>query len=182
MASNGYKRISTDEADHKEKVTIFSLLFFLRMSNIFKTGSKRALEETDFLPLSNENTTFSVTKKLQKKWNDEITKCKGNDERPKLWKSVVKMLSAKDAIIMVFSFALYSIGRLIQPLLLAYLISTLISDEPQENYLLYGCALAMGISPLIGCLGLHQYGHEAELLDIRIISALKGLVYIKVSG
>ena len=92
MATNGDK-IPKD--DHTEKVSFVSLLLFEWMNSVFKTGSERALDENDFLPLSEENTTSSVTERLQTKWNDEITNAKEKEKRPKLWKSIFMMLSVK---------------------------------------------------------------------------------------
>ncbi|XP_078361824.1 ATP-binding cassette sub-family C member 4-like [Oculina patagonica] len=178
MERNGYKRIST-EGD-KENVSFVSRLFFRWMNSVFKTGSERALEEDDLLPLTEENVTCTLTEQLQTKWNNESTKCKSNGKRPKLWKSVLKMLSEKEGIFIIFTGVLYSICGLLQPLLLGYLISTLTSAEPQGNHLLrYGCALAMGITALIGCLSAQHFDYRCELLGIRISSALKGLVYLK---
>lgn len=58
---------------------------------------------------------------------------------------------------------------------------SLISATPRHNYLLYGCAVAIGFSELIGALSLHHLGYRCEVMGIRIGSALKGLVYGKVS-
>ncbi|KAL9956501.1 hypothetical protein ACROYT_G037983 [Oculina patagonica] len=60
-----------------------------------------------------------------------------------------------------------------------YLISTLMSAEPEKNYLLYGCALALCINALIGCNSIHHQDYRCELLGIRISCALKGLVFMK---
>ena len=180
MTKNGYKRISTE--GEGQNVSFVSLLFFRWMNSVFKTGSERPLEENDFLPLSEENFTGMLTEQLETKWNKEITKCKSNGKRPKLWKSVLKMLSVKEGMLIIFTGILNSICSLLQPLLLGYLISTLISTpEPQKNYLLYSCALAMGINALIDCLSINHYFYRCELLSVRIRSSLKGLVYVKVS-
>ena len=97
MAKNGYKKISDDA--NAEKVSFVSLLLFRWMNIVFKKGSERALEKTDFLPLAKENTSCFVTERLQTKWNEEKSKCKRNGKRPKLWKSVMKMLSVKDVFL-----------------------------------------------------------------------------------
>ncbi|XP_078372054.1 ATP-binding cassette subfamily C member 4-like [Oculina patagonica] len=179
MARNGYKRITTE--GEKENVSFVSRLFFQWMNSVFKTGSERALEEDDLLPLSEENFTCTLTEQLQTNWKEENTKCKESGKRPKLWKSVSKMLSVKEAMIIIFTRVLCSICLLLQPLLLGYLISALISTpEPQKNYLLYGCALAMGTNAFIRCLSMHQFDYRCELLSIRIRSSLKGLVYVKI--
>ncbi|KAL9985334.1 hypothetical protein ACROYT_G007724 [Oculina patagonica] len=177
MARTGYKKVSTD--DDKEKVSFMSLLLFQWMNIVFKTGSQQTLHESDFLPLSKENSACFLTEQLQTNWNKENTKCNTSGKRPKLWKSVVKMLSFKDAMIITFTSTLDTLCLFPQPLLLGYFISTLMSAEPQRNPFLYGCALAMCINALISCLASHQLEYRCELLGMRISSALKGLVYQK---
>ena len=181
MARKGYNKISPSE--DKKSVSFVSLLFFQWMNSIFKTGSERPLDENDFLPLSKENSASFLTDQLQATWNKEKTKCKRNQKRPKLWKCVIKLISVKDAIIIVFTNALRSISIVLQPLFLGYLISILMSSELQKDhdYPLYGCALALCINSVIEGLCVHQYSYRCELLGIRISCALKGLIYSKVS-
>ena len=179
MARKGYNKISPSE--DKERVSFVSLLFFQWMNGIFKTGSERPLHENDFLPLSKENSASFLTDQLQATWNKEKTKCNQNKKRPKLWKSVIKSISVKDALTIVVTNALYAICRLLQPLLLGYLISILMSAEPQKDNLLYGCTLALCINSFIRALSMHHYNYRCELLGIQISCALKGLVYHKVS-
>jgi len=179
MANNGYKKISTNE--DKEIVSFVSFLLFQWMNSIFKIGGERPLDENDCLPLSKENSSSFLTDQLQANWNKEKTKCNRNEKRPKLWKSVIKLLSLKDAIFIVFTNTLFSVSHLLEPLLLGYFISILMSAEPQKNNLLYGCTLALCINSVIGALSMHHHAYRCELLGIRISCALKGLVYHKVS-
>ena len=179
MARNGYKKISTNE--EKEAVSFVSILLFQWMSSIFKTGSERPLDENDFLSLSRENSASFLTDQLQENWNKENTKCKRNKKRPKLWKSVIKLIAIKDVMIIVFTNVLYSISRLLQPLLLGYLISILMSAEPQKDSLLYGCTLALCINSVIRVLSMHHHDYRCELLGTRMSCALIGLIYHKVS-
>ena len=182
MATNGYKKIPNDE--DAEKVSFVSLLLFQWMNSVFKTGSERALDENDFLPLSNKNTTSSVTERLQTKWNDEIINSKGKEKMPKLWKSILKMLSVKEILFVVLAGAFYVIACLLGPLLLGYLMTILISGGQQGNNLLYGCALAvaLGVNTIVASFGIHHFSYQCELQGIRISSAIKGLVYRKVSS
>ena len=92
MASNGYRKNSSIN-DSAEKLGFVSLLLFQWMNDVMKTGNKRALEEGDFVPLSKENTSQSATELLNKKWKEELAKSIGKKKRPKLWKSIVKMIS-----------------------------------------------------------------------------------------
>ena len=179
MAKKGYNKISPSE--DKEGVSFLSLLFFQWMNSIFKIGSERTLDENDFSPLSKENSATFLTDQLQANWNNEKTKCNRNKKRPRLWKCVIKLTSVKDAIIIVSTEALCSISTLLQPLFLGYLISILMSAEPQNYNLLYGFTLALCINPLIGALSMHHFDYRCELLGIRISCALKGLIYHKVS-
>ena len=179
MAREGYNKISPSE--DKERVSFVSLLLFQWMNNTFKIGSERPLDENDFLPLSKENSASLLTDQLQANWNKEKTKCNKNQKRPKLWKCVIKLISVKDAIIIVFTDAFRSISTLLQPLLLGYLISILMSSEPHKDYSLYGCTLALFITSVIGALCMHHYDYQCELLGIRISCALMGLIYSKVS-
>ena len=179
MARNGYNKISPSE--DKERVSFLSLLLFQWMNSIFKKGSERPLDEDDILPLSKENSASFLTDQLQTNWNTEKTKCNKNQNRPKLWKSVIKLISVKDVIIIGFTIALYSIYQILQPLLLGFLISILISAEPTKDNLPYVCTLALCINFVIGTLSMHHRGYRCELLGIRISCALKGLIYHKVS-
>ncbi|XP_078347322.1 ATP-binding cassette sub-family C member 4-like [Oculina patagonica] len=177
MARDGYKKISTSE--DREIVGFVFLLLFQWMNNVFKTGSERSFDQNDFIPLSEENSSFVLTEKLQANWNKEKTKCEKIGKRPKLWKSVIKMLSVKDTMIIVITGALYSISSLLRPLFIGYFVSTLITAEPAKNHLLYGCAVALCVNALIGCISMHHHDYRCELLGIRISCALKGLVYMK---
>ncbi|KAL9956611.1 hypothetical protein ACROYT_G038110 [Oculina patagonica] len=180
MKRSGYKKISAK--DDEENFSILSRLLFLWMNEVVNIGSERALEQGDFLPLSKENETRSVTEKLQVKWNDEKASSKRNNKRSKLWKSVIKMVSVKEVLIIVATGLLESVGRILQALFLGFLVSALISsEEPQKNVLLYDCALAMAANHLIKSIALHHYFFTNDMLGIKLRSALKGLVYIKTS-
>ena len=179
MARTGYKKISTNE--EKEAVSFLSLLLFQWMNGIFKIGSERPLDKNDFLSLSKENSASFLTDQLQENWSKEKTKCNRIQNRPKLWKSVIKLISVKDVMIIGFTNTLYSISRILQPLLLGYFISILMSAEPKKDNLIYGCTLALCINSVIGLLGVHQQDYRCELLGTRMSCALKGLVYHKVS-
>ena len=174
----GYRRISGDDDN---KVSFASSLFFRWMNGVFKKGSQKPLDQNDFLPLSDENSGRFVTDQLRKSWESEKHHCKVNGKRPKLWKSVFDTLSAKDVIIILKGNILSATSVLLFPLFLGYLLSKLMSTEAENTYQLYACALAMCLNGLIGGLGMHQRSYRCEILGIKIGSALRGLVYHKVS-
>ena len=179
MAKTSYKKISND--GDRDKISFFSLLFFQWINSVFKIGSQRALEESDFLPLPEENSSCFVINQLQANWNKERTQSKKEGRRPRLWKSLVKMISVRTIFLLISTSALCFVSRVLQSLLLGYLVTSLMSAEPQNCYVLYGCAVTMGINALIMCLSMHQFDYQSELLGVRFSSALKGLIYLNVS-
>ncbi|XP_022797867.1 multidrug resistance-associated protein 4-like [Stylophora pistillata] len=148
------------------------------MNSLFETGKQRALEQSDFLPLSKENHTSFVTENLQESWRKEERKCHETRGRPKLWKSVIKTISLREVMILICMGIFRSFFSIPLPLLLGYLISALMLPDPQEE-LLYGCALALCFSTLIERVTAQMLRYRCELLAIRIGSALKALVYHK---
>ena len=94
MANNKYRKIASTE--HSGSVSFFSSLFFQWINILIKTGSERAVDQNDLLPLKEENTTWFLTEELQAKWTEETANSRIQDVKPKLWKSVFKMLTAKD--------------------------------------------------------------------------------------
>ena len=177
---NGYKKIPTE--DSEEEVGLLSLLFFQWMNNVITKGSKQALEQRDFLPLSKENTTRLATEQLQTNWNEELDTSKQKGKSPKLWKSIVKMVSSHDLIFIMLTGILDSCCRIFQPLFLGYLISVLGSaEEPRKNPLLFLCAVAMTFNAFIKSTSMQQFSFKNELLGVRLSSAIKGIIYRKVS-
>ena len=180
MQRNGYEKITAEEGEENH-VGILSFLFFQWMNHVIKTGSKRALEQSDFLPLTQENSTSSVSEKLQTKWNNEKAKSERSGKRPKFWKSVLKMISFKDFLIIMFTGILDSCCRIFQPLFLGYLISSLMpATESRNDLLLYGCAVAMGVNALIKSLAVQHFSFRNEVLGVRLTSAIKAIIYRKV--
>ena len=179
MANNKYRKITSTE--HSGSVSFFSSLFFQWINILIKTGSERAVDENDLLPLKEENTTWFLTEELQAKWTEETANSRIQDVKPRLWKSVFKMLTARDSVIFITASIINTICRILQPLLLGYLIKSLMITRVQHNYFLYGCASLLGINELICSLSMHQFEYRCEVFGIRISSALKGLVYMKVN-
>lgn len=180
MARGGYQKIATDENTKKD--SLMSLILFQWMDAILKTGNRGTVEESDFPPLSRENSTDSYTKRLHTQWEKEKVTSKGNGKRPKLWKSVIAMISLKEALIVVPTKALYGLWRLLKPLLLGYLLSFLMEPDPHKNLLSYGCVITMGLGALIGTISDRHSSYCCDVLGIGVSSALKGLIYQKVNS
>ncbi|CAH3144489.1 unnamed protein product [Pocillopora meandrina] len=180
MTRHGYNKISQDDEKAPQKVGFVSYVLYQWMSSVFKTGKQRALEQSDFLPLSKENRTSFVTENLQENWREEERKCHETPRgRPKLWKSVTRTISFREVMILICMGIFRSFFRIPSPLLLGYLISSLMSTEPQQKMFLYGCALALSISSLVQKVSSQTLMYRCELMGITLRSALNGLIYHK---
>ena len=177
----GYEKIT--ETVQEEKISFFSSLFFQWMSIIFKKGSRRAIDENDLLPLKEENSTSFLSERLRSNWEKEREPASKRHGRgsPKLWKSVLNMISIKEAIIVALTGSLRTFSGILQPLLLKYLIESLRKVDQKHNYFLYACALGIGITELFAALNIHHFCYQCEMIGIKSSGALKGLVYEKVS-
>ena len=179
MVKTSYQRVTN--TTQAENVSFLSTLLFRWMNDVLKSGNERAIDENDFLSLNEECTACFLTEQLQSKWTDETANSKRHDKQPKLWKSVLKMLTTREAMILFVTATVLLFCRVLQPLLLGYLVKSLMTAELQHHFRLYGCALALGINELIGSLCWHQFDYRCEVFGIRISSAIKGLVYVKVT-
>ena len=178
MAKETYRKIASSA--HSENISFFSSLFFQWMNILMTTGSERAVDENDLLPLKEETTSWFLTKKLQAKWTEDTADSKIYHVKPKLWKSIMKMLTAKEKMIIVSAMSVEALCHILQPLLLGYLVKSLMTAELHNIYLLYSSAIALGINGVICSVTMHQANYHCEVLGIKISSALKGLVYMKV--
>ena len=138
MAPNGYRKI-TSTNDFAEKVDFVSILLFQCMNDVMKTGNQRALEESDFVPLSNENASQLVTDRLDKKWKEETTNSTRKEKGPTLSKSVLRMLSLREVAYVFLPGVLYAIGSLVTPLLIGYLIFMIMSPKAHANPIFHVC-------------------------------------------
>ena len=123
----------------------------------------------------NKAVTFSLSQKgisAAKSWNNSKPTGTTKQRSAKqigtvLWKSVIKMLSSKKTLFLIFARILYSLCRTIQSVSWP-LMSSLMSTEPPKINLLYACAVAMGVNDLIGCLTMHHLDYKCDLLENRL--------------
>ena len=182
MSNSGYTKLRTSSQASsldREEAGLFSVLLFGWMTEIFKTGNKRPLEKSDFLPRNEENKTSVLTEKLQTFWDDERKACLATGKRPKLWKSVVKMIPARGVLVIVLFGAVELICRILQPLLLGFILSNLISQSSGKS-LMYVCGVLIGVVAIGKGFSLHLRCYMPEVLGARLSCALKGIIYSKV--
>ena len=186
MSNKGYETLAndedndTDQSSHPSTSSNFlSLVTFWWMNTLFGVGSKRPLNQSDFLPLQEENRTRGLTERLQDEWNNHVQKCANTQgKQPKLWKCVLKMISVNEVIFVMTFWLVESIFRLSQPLVLGVLLRLLSSTE-KDRILTYACCFLLALTGL-SCACTHYPLYRFELFGMRLSSAIKGLVYLKV--
>ena len=186
MENKGYESIKTDDKDLENNgrhpansANFLSLLTCWWMNGIFRTGNKRPLEQSDFLPLNEEDKTKVQTEKLQEQWDDHVRECSITPvKQPKLWKCVLRILSFKEVLFLLSFWFIESVFRVTLPLALGLLLALLQSKERNQP-LVAGCCLFIGIAGVLSATT-HYSGFRCDLLGMRLSNGLKGIVYRKV--
>ena len=184
MVSQNYEKVPDTKrspANPPKEAGLFSLWTFWWMNGVFRTGAKRPLEESDFLPLREEDETQRLTENIQKLWSCEKKKCAESGKKPRLWKSVLKAVSLRQWGLLLFTNLVDSTCRVLQPLLLGFLVSEMMTIRGDDRSLLYVGAAAMLLNAVVKSQAMHQFSYHSYLLGMQLRAALKGVVYQKVS-
>ena len=181
MANMDYKKLPDEtKSDPKKEAGFFSLLTFWWMNGVFKTGAQRPLQESDFLPLQEEDETQRLTEKIQKLWNREKKKREQSGKHPRFWKCVLMAVSLRQLALIIFTALMDSACRVLQPLLLGFLVSEMMTPRNDRTFM-YICAAGMFVVAVIKCLSTHHYAYNTFAIGMRLMAALKGVVYHQVS-
>ena len=181
MVNLHYRKVpDREKTDPKKEAGFFSLLTFWWMNGVFQTGAQRPLEETDFLPLQEEDETQRLTEKIQKLWNREKKKCAESGNQPRIWKCVLMAVSLRQLALLLFTGLMDSACRVLQPLLLGYLVSELMSVQNNRS-VMFICAASMFLTAVIKSLSMHHYSYHILSIGMRLMAASKGVVYLQVS-
>lgn len=186
MPKSSYERVVNDEKEEDNdshplsSANFFSVLTFWWMNKTLNTGSKRPLERADFLPLHEADKTDELTERFRNLWNNTLLKCNEKGERPKLWKCVTSFISLKELCHVWSILVLEAVCRILQPWILGILLSLLMQPE-YDRTLAYACAALLTLVALV-CSCAHVASFKCMLMGMRLSSALKGIVYLKVSN
>ena len=179
----GYNKVSNGAETSfpcQERRSVFSVLFFNWITETFKTGNSRHLEESDLLPIEEQNKTKVLTEKLQEIWNDEREVRQKCEKRPRLWRCVLKMLPTTEVFILLVLGLVDTMFCSLRPLLLGVILSNLINTHSQDKKMMYACAVLLGVVSVGRSFATHLQCWLAEVQGARLCSALKGIIYSKV--
>ncbi|XP_036143534.1 multidrug resistance-associated protein 4 isoform X2 [Monomorium pharaonis] len=182
----------------RETANIFSILFFWWMRELFMTGAKRDLEESDIYRPMKADESEKLTDHLEKYWNRELDKLKnleytvGKDgqrvplkenARPRLYKAIFNAFWLPYFIIGFYQFIQYCIIRLAVPIIQDWIIDYFARDPIGRNkielndVLIYIACLILSI--IISALIFYQWMILSQQFGMRIRIACSSLLYRK---
>ena len=179
MRYNKLPREEPTSSLQKEQIGIWSLLFYHWMTDTFKTGYSRPLQQSDLLPIEEQNKTRILTENLQNIWLKERNACFGSGKRPRLWRCVAKILPLREIMIMVLFGMVESISAILRFLLLGVILSNLTSSKGDKT-VMYVSAVLMAVVIIGGRIFMQFRNWMAEVMGQRICCALRGMIYSKV--
>ena len=182
MVNMDYRKLPDEKkSDPKKEAGFFSLLTFWWLNGVFKTGAQRPLQESDFLPLQEEDETQRLTEKIQELWNREKKKREQSGKHPRFWKCVLMAVSLRQLALIIFTALMDSTCRVLQPLLLGFLVSEMMTPQNDRTFM-YICAAGMFVTALTKSLSVHHYAYNTLAIGMRLMAALRGVVYLQVSA
>ncbi|XP_036147821.1 multidrug resistance-associated protein 4 [Monomorium pharaonis] len=182
----------------RETANIFSILFFWWMRELFMTGAKRDLEESDIYRPVKADESEKLTDHLEKYWNCELDKLKnleytvGKDgqkvplkrnARPRLYKAIFNAFWLPYFIIGIYQFIQCSIVRVAVPIFQGWIIDYFARDSTGRNkielndVLIYVACLIL--CTIISVLIMHQSMLLSLQFGMRIRIACSSLLYRK---
>ena len=177
-----YDKLVSEETSsslQKEEIGIWSLLFYHWMTDTFKTGNSRPVEQSDLLPIEEQNKTRILTENLQNIWFEERNACFKSGKRPRLWRCVAKILPLQEIMIMVLFGMVETISTITRCLLLGVILSNLTSSKG-DKIIMYVSAVLIAVMIIGLRVSTHFRNWMAEVMGQRICCALRGMIYSKV--
>ncbi|XP_073368124.1 LOW QUALITY PROTEIN: multidrug resistance-associated protein 4 [Mycetomoellerius zeteki] len=194
------KDTSDMKPNPKESANVFSVLFFWWLRELFMTGSKRNLEESDIYRPIKADESEKLTDHLEKYWNRELNKLKNleytigkrkdgqkvllkKNVRPRLYKAVLKTFWLPYFIIGICTFIQCSVIRVAIPIIQGWIInyfsrnSNLKYKVEKSEVLIY--VVFMIICNFISILMMHHTILQSMHIGMRIRISCSSLLYRK---
>ena len=171
-----YTKLGKQHADK----TFLSGLVFGFLTEIIQTGNERPLEENDLTSLECEGTRY-LTEKLEGEWQNEMKIQRERGSRPRLWRALLRATDRKLMVVSVLLAVTASFCRLIQPVVLSFLLEEMTaksSDSDLGILCLYSALLC--ISSFVQVFAVHHSDYAHFVISVQVKASLIGLLYKKV--
>ena len=117
----------------KTSVGLFSRLSFTWLSGILALGNLRALDETDFFKAVDQRDSREICEEFRELWTEE----RKTSETPRVWKTLLRLFTAREYIFHACSLVLLSCMRVSQPVFLNLLLRTLSTDSSNIRWICF---------------------------------------------
>ena len=183
MTRKSYEQIpggSQAPEDPQKQASFFSRLTFWWMNEVFKTGAKRPLEESDLLPLQKEHETEALTDTLWDKWTQELKRSEETRSDPQLWRCAFRAIPAREFCVLMVAGVMDTVSSLLGQLLLGFIVSKISVREGNERSFLWFCASWMFLASILRNPAAHLFYYRSYIWGMQLQAAVKGMVYKKV--
>ena len=179
MSRPSYTQIplAKDEVqDAQTSVGLFSRLSFTWISGILALGNLRALDETDFFKAVDQRDSREICEEFRELWTEE----RKTSETPRVWKTLLRLFTAREYIFHTCSLVLLSCMRVSQPVFLNLLLRTLSTDSTNTGWICF-CIAGLSVTGIIKPFLKSSFYYGAAVIGAHVNTAITGLVYRKVS-
>ena len=160
----------------KTSVGLFSRLSFTWISGILALGNLRALDETDFFKAVDQRDSREICEEFRELWTEE----RKTSETPRVWKTLLRLFTAREYIFHACSLVLLSCMRVSQPVFLNLLLRTLSTDSTNTRWICF-CIAGLSVTGIIKPFLKSSFYYGAAVIGAHVNTAITGLVYRKVS-
>lgn len=172
---------SSEVSNPREGASAASVMFFWWMNDLMSLGRKRPLTDEDSPPLLEDYKAELLVKKAEKYWFDELKRTQSSNKKPKLWKTLSRLIPWESALKMIFLRILWALSFSFLPVCLWLLLKTLNDGPNLDIKVAFFYVALLTISSMTKATSTQHYDYLTELWGLRLKVALIGLVYRKVS-
>lgn len=165
----------------KEKASCLSLVFFWWVGQILRKGNKRSLNDDDLFSLLDEDKSKGLVEKLEYEWKQEQARCQTNGTRPRLWRSVLRMIPMKDYIFVAVLKLIQSSTTVMLPVMLWFFLGSLTNSLTLNHNSAFLWVMGLCFMALVSALSGAHWTYTSDMWGIRLKTATIGLVYKQVS-
>ncbi|XP_011871334.1 PREDICTED: probable multidrug resistance-associated protein lethal(2)03659 [Vollenhovia emeryi] len=179
MISNDQKKFPKNP---RQRANVISLLTFWWTRDIFRTGYKRDLEETDLYATLSQDRTSRLGERIGKAWEREVELCgkKKNGRKPQLLRVLLRCFGKPLLLIGVAEAIMELFSRMYQPLLLANLLRFFASEKKEWSNEVYYNAAGLVLLSILDTFIMHYSLQCSFHLGLKMKVACTALIYRKV--
>ncbi|KAK2715107.1 hypothetical protein QYM36_009933, partial [Artemia franciscana] len=163
----------------REKAGILSRMFFVWLNPLFKLGSTNDLELQDLYRVLPNDRSSALGNKLQEKWEEELKKSKLKKSKPSLSRVLAICFGGQFALCGIYVFIEECFTRVVQPLLLGFLIRCLEADQSCEPWVPYLYAAGIVFCSAFYTTTHHPYFFGVQHVGMKLRVSCCSLVYRK---